>query len=98
MRVILTPRRLERANVFGTRSLGTGTFDERNLLSFAELIEGSTFNARHVEKYVTALVGLDEAETFVRNSLDGSFRHETRTFERVTTVGRAQALLLEIPT
>jgi hypothetical protein len=40
-----------------------------------KFIEGNAFNARHVKKDVVSRRSLDEAEAFVRESLDDSFRH-----------------------
>jgi hypothetical protein len=66
---------LEKLDVLGARSLRTLTFDERYLLTRAQVLEADTLAGRHMEKYVFAGDGLDESETLVRNSLNRTFAH-----------------------
>ncbi len=51
-------------------------FVEQDGLSFVEVIELNACASRHVEKHVLlTVVGLDEAEAFVRKSFDFAFTH-----------------------
>ena len=70
-------RRLDQLDVFGPWSLLPTPFGERHSLSFVELFECHSVEARRVEEQVLASFGVNEPKTLLRQFLDRAFCHLT---------------------
>ena len=66
---------LGRSNVFGTGSLRTLAFVERDLLTFVKLVKGRALNILGVKEQILRARRLDEAEAFVCQLFDCAFGH-----------------------
>ena len=66
---------LDHADVLSARALGPTTFVLRDRLPFAQVLEASTFDGRHVEEHVGAAAIRDETKTLISQTLDRTLRH-----------------------
>src|SRR5581483_6159901 len=70
------PKTSDGRYVFRPRALGTHALGERDTLTLPEFLEPHALDGGHVKEDVFAGARLDEAEAFVRESLDGAFGHD----------------------
>ena len=62
--------------IFSTRTLGALAYSEGHLLAFAEVVEVCSINGRTVKEHVVvAVLGRDEAKSFVSDSFDRTLFH-----------------------
>ena len=69
------PDELDRCDVLGTRTLGTITGGERDLLSLMQLLIHGTLHALRVKEQVLCTTCVDEPKPLFRQLLDRSFGH-----------------------
>jgi len=72
---------LDGSYVLGAWPFGPHSFDVGHALTLAQLVEGNSFDVRHMKKDVVSRLSADEAEAFFSDSFDGSFRHSTNSLK-----------------
>ena len=75
-------RRLDQLDAFGPWSLFPTSFSVRHSLSFVELFECHSVEARRVEEQVLASSGVNKPKTLLRHFLDRAFCHLTSDSSR----------------
>lgn len=72
---VTNPSHLLNLDVFCTRPFFATCFVERDLLTFAEVIEVHAFNAGRVKEQVLRAANVNETEAFVGETFDRTFCH-----------------------
>jgi len=73
LRVYLPKLPSDGSNVFRSRSLGSLSFREGDLLSFVKIFESHSIEIRHVEEQVFARPSVDKTESSVSDFFDRTF-------------------------